>query len=399
MKRSFSFKHTIISCYIGFVVQAIIVNFLPLLFVTFQKNYSISLDKIAILVFVNFGVQLIIDLLAAQYVERIGYRLAGIVAHVLACIGLVSLSFLPDLMPDPYIGILMAVVVYAIGGGLLEVILSPIVEAAPTENKSAQMSLLHSFYCWGHVFVVIASTVYFTIAGIDNWRILSIIWACIPLLNGIFFCLVPIRVLNEESGGSMSFKQLFSLKGFWGLCLMMVCAGASEQAMSQWASAFAETGLQVSKTVGDLAGPCMFAIAMGSARTIYAVISEKVDLLAFMKVCCLLCVASYLLAALSTTPMLALIGCALCGLSVGILWPGTISMSTGICSGGGTAMFALLALAGDLGCSSGPALVGIITTCSDGKLQSGLLLSIVFPIVMLIALIVMQMINRKKSLH
>lgn len=394
MSRPFSFKHTIVSCYIGFIVQAIIVNFVPLLFVTFQRHYDISLDKISMLVFVNFGVQLVIDLLAAKHVEKIGYRAAGIAAHTLACVGLASLSFLPDLMPDPYIGILLSVIIYAVGGGLLEVILSPIVEAAPTENKSAQMSLLHSFYCWGHVFVVIASTVYFALAGIENWRMLSIIWACIPLLNGVFFCFVPIRVLNEEGGGSMPFKKLFSMKRFWVLCLLMVCAGASEQAMAQWASAFAETGLQVDKTIGDLAGPCMFAIMMGSARTIYAAISEKVDLQAFMKGCCLLCIVSYLLAALSPIPILALIGCALCGLSVGILWPGTISMSTGICQGGGTAMFALLALAGDLGCSSGPALVGLVTGYSGGKLQSGLLLSIIFPLVLLLTLLSMRLKRR-----
>lgn len=381
MKKKY--KHTIYACYIGYIVQAIVNNLAPLLFLTFQKEYAISIDKIGFLITLNFGVQLIVDVLAARYVDRIGYRPSIMAAHFFAAAGLFGMGFLPDLLPDPYWGLVLSIVAYAIGGGLLEVLVSPIVEACPTENKAATMSLLHSFYCWGHVAVVVLSTVFFQVVGIENWRILTAVWAIVPVVNFFFFSRVPIEKLVED-GEALPVRKLFTIKLFWIFVVMMVCAGASEQAMSQWASAFAELGLHVSKTMGDLLGPCMFAVLMGCSRAFYGKFSEKIHLTSFIVGSSVLCVFSYLLAVFAPYPVLSLVGCAMTGLSVGIMWPGTFSLAAEKCPQGGTAMFAFFALAGDLGCSSGPGLVGVVSNLAGGALKAGLLAAIIFPLLLMI---------------
>jgi MFS family permease len=377
-----------LACFAGYVTQAIVNNFAPLLFLTFRKEWNISLDRITLLVTINFAVQLLVDFLSAKFIDKIGYRTSVVAAHIFAAAGLAGLGFLPGLFPDPYIGLLLAVILYAIGGGIIEVLISPIVEACPTEQKSAAMSLLHSFYCWGHVTVVIVSTVFFAVAGIGNWKTLACIWAILPLANAALFTQVPVAALVEDGNG-MTMKELLKSGAFWVLALLMVCAGASEQGMSQWSSAFAESGLHVSKTIGDLAGPCFFAAMMGLSRVVYSGFSERIDLRRFMGGSCILCVVAYLLAAFAPNPALSLLGCGLCGLSVGILWPGTFSIAAASCPRGGTVMFALLALAGDLGCSGGPTLVGLVSNAAGGNLKTGLLSAIAFPIA-LIALIIIQ---------
>ncbi|NCB93308.1 MAG: MFS transporter [Clostridia bacterium] len=379
-----NYNHTIYACYIGYITQAIVNNFAPLLFLVFQKSFDISLNQIAMLVSINFGVQLLVDLVSSVFVDRIGYRVSMLMAHLLAAAGLVGLYLFPMALSSDFAGILLAVVIYAIGGGLLEVLVSPIVEACPTEKKEAAMSLLHSFYCWGHVFVIVMSTVFFSICGISNWGILACIWAIIPFMNFLYFCRVPIPVLVEEGQG-MGIKELVKSGIFWKLFLMMLCAGASEQGMSQWASAFAESSLHISKTAGDLAGPCSFAVMMGLSRAFYGKFGETIDLKKFMNISSILCVASYLLASLSAVPVLGLVGCALCGLSVGIMWPGTFSTAAKSLKRGGTAMFALLALAGDLGCGSGPAIVGFASEAFGENLRKGLLVAIIFPFILLVS--------------
>lgn len=380
------YKHTIFASYIGYITQAIINNFVPLLFLTLQHTYQISLSKITLLVTINFGVQLIVDSLAAHFIDKIGYKVSIVGAHLFAAVGLAGLGVFPELFSDPYIGLVAAIILYAIGGGLIEVLISPIVEACPTDKKSAAMSLLHSFYCWGHVFVVIGSTLFFSVFGIEKWKVLALIWAAIPFLNAIYFARVPIAMLNEE-GNSMSMRQLFSMKLFWVFAILMICAGASEQAMSQWSSAFAESSLKISKTLGDLVGPCLFAILMGTSRVFYSKFSEKINLQKFMIGSGVLCIISYLLAALSPYPILALIGCGLCGLSVGVLWPGAFSLAAEECPRGGTAMFAILALAGDLGCSAGPTVVGMVSNAMNGSIKAGLLVAIIFPALLITGLI------------
>ena len=387
-----NYNTTIFACFVGYIVQAIVNNFVPLLFITFQHDYQIPLTQITLLVTINFGVQLTVDLLSTLFVDKIGYRTSIVIAQIFSAAGLLMLTFMPEIM-DPFAGILISVIVYAIGGGIIEVLISPIMESCPTDNKEKAMSLLHSFYCWGHVGVVLISTLFFAILGIENWRILAAIWAIIPIINGIIFLKTPIAPLLSADEKGMTLPELFKNKIFWLLMVMMLCAGASEQAVSQWASAFAEQGLGISKAAGDLAGPMAFAICMGASRAIYGKYGDKLDLEKFMMASTMLCVASYLLISLVPSPMLSLIGCAICGLSVGIMWPGTFSKAAISLKTGGTAMFALLALAGDLGCSSGPTLVGFVSDAASGNMKLGILAGIVFPAVMLLSLLISK--NKK----
>lgn len=380
-----NFKHTIAASYIGYITQAIVNNFAPLLFVTFHSTYQIPLSQIGLLVTINFCTQIIVDLLSAKYIDRIGYRASAVLAHIFAAAGLISLGVLPDLFPTPYLGICIAVVIYAIGGGLTEVVISPIVEACPTDSSTAAMSLLHSFYCWGSVLVVLVSTLLFHFVGIQYWKQIACMWAVIPIFNIFYFAVVPINTLTEEGEG-MTISALIKTRIFWILALLMICSGASELAMSQWASALAETGLHVSKTIGDLAGPCFFAILMGTGRVLHATIGERFSLTRYLSISAILCIISYLTVSLSPIPALSLIGCGICGLSVAAMWPGIYSLASLTCPLGGTAMFALLAFAGDIGCSSGPTLVGYLSTEFQDNIRLGLLASIAFPVVMLFGL-------------
>ena len=388
MTKMKNYKKTLIACYLGFITQAISANFAPLLFLMFKDTYGISFEMIARVPMIFYLTQLLVDLVAVKFADIIGYRTCVVASQVVSAAGLLLMAFLPDILPNPFIGILISVVLYAIGSGLIEVLLSPIVEACPFENKAGVMSLLHSFYCWGAVGVVLGSTLFFAIFGMVYWQILTVIWAVVPLLNIFNFLSCPIERLVEDGEG-LRIGQLLRLPLFLLMIVLMICVGASEATMTQWASAFTESALGVSKTVGDLAGPCLFAVFMGLSRMFYGKKSEKLDLTKVMLGCGLLCVVCYLLAALSPIPIIGLIGCALCGLSVGIMWPGTISISSQKCPKGGTAMFAFLALAGDLGAAVGPTMVGGIADAAGGDLKTGLLFATLFPIVMIIGLILL----------
>ena len=381
------YNKTITACFVGYIVQAVINNFTPLLFLFFQKSYHIPLSHITLLVTFNFGIQLLVDLLSVGFIDKIGYRASMIIAHVLSAAGLILLTVLPEILPVPFIGILIAVMIYAIGGGLLEVLVSPVVEACPSDNKEKAMSMLHSFYWWGYAGVVLISTLFFYVAGIENWKILAVIWAVIPIGNAFVFAKVSIAPLIEDGESGFELKDLFRIKVFWILLIMMVCAGASEQAVSQWASAFAEKGLGISKAAGDLAGPMAFAVLMGMSRLFYGKYGERIHLERFMVYSSFLCILSYLGISLFPIPMLNLIACAVCGLSVGIMWPGTFSKASSALPKGGTAMFALLALGGDIGCSGGPTLVGMVSGALGDNLKMGILAGIIFPVLLLMGII------------
>lgn len=381
-----NYQRTIYACFVGYIVQAIVNNFVPLLFLTFEGTYGIEMGRITMLITINFGVQLVVDLLSAGFVDKIGYRISIVLAHLFSAAGLAGLVFLPGILPDAYTGLCISVVIYALGGGLIEVLISPIMESCPTDNKEKAMSLLHSFYCWGHVGVVLVSTIFFHLAGIENWRILTLLWVVIPVANGIVFLKSPIAPLIEEGESGLSMRELFRNKMFWLFLLMMLCAGASEQAVSQWASTFAEQGLGVTKTIGDLAGPMAFAILMGSARAFYGKFGDRLNLDRFMLASGVLCAFSYLCIALAPSPVVSLAGCGICGLSVGIMWPGSFSKASAAIRNGGTAMFALLALAGDLGCSGGPTLVGYVSSAAADNLRIGILAAIVFPVLLIAAI-------------
>lgn len=391
-----NYNHTVFACYFGYVVQAIVNNFAPLLFLTFRNEFGLPLSKITSLVTINFLFQLFIDIVSAKFVDKIGYRKCIVAAQFFSAVGIAGLGILPDIMPDPYVGILISILLYATGGGLIEVLVSPIVEACPIKAKKAAMSLLHSFYCWGHLFVVLLSTLFFTVFGIENWRILTFVWAIIPFVNGFYFSQVPIQLLTTEEE-KMSLKSLFSSKQFLLFTVIMVCAGASEQGMSQWASVFAEMGLNVSKTVGDLAGPSLFAVTMGTSRVIYSKISEKIDLSKYMSLCCVICVCSYVLASFVPNPAISLVGCSLCGFSVGVMWPGSFSLASEKFPRGGTAMFAILALAGDFGCSFGPTVVGFATNLLNEDIKKGVFAAVIFPVMLILSLALMKKIKVKNG--
>ncbi len=391
------YNKTITACFVGYIVQAIVNNFVPLLFLTFQRTYGIPLSRITILVTVNFGVQLVVDLVSVSFADRIGYRASMVMAHVFSAAGLIALTVLPEILPGSFAGILCSVVIYAVGGGLLEVLVSPVVEACPSDNKEKAMSMLHSFYCWGHVGVVAVSTAFFAVFGISSWKILALIWALVPLCNMVVFTKVPIASLMEEGDKGLSVKELCTMKAFWVLLVMMVCAGASEQAVSQWASTFAEKGLGISKTAGDLAGPMAFAVLMGTARVFYGKYGEKINLDKFMTYSSILCIVSYLWISLIPSPQISLIGCAVCGLSVGIMWPGTFSKAAAALPRGGTAMFALLALGGDVGCSGGPTLVGMVSSALGENLKLGILAGVSFPVLLLAGIFLQK--KRTDSVH
>ena len=380
------YQKTIYACFTAYIVQAVVNNFVPLLFLTFQSSYHIPLSRITLLVTFNFGLQLLVDLASVGFVDRIGYRASMVLAHALAAAGLVLLAILPEILPSPFLGILLSVMVYAVGGGLLEVVVSPVVEACPSDHKEQAMSLLHSFYCWGHVAVVLLSTVFFALFGTAHWRVLALAWALVPLANLFAFLRTPIPALMGEGQRGMTIRELARNKMFWVFLLMMLCAGASEQGGSQWASTFAEKGLGVSKSVGDLAGPMAFAVLMGTSRAVYGKYGNRLDLDRFMAGSALLCAAAYLCIALVPSPAVGLAGCAVCGLSVGIMWPGTFSKAAAGLPRGGTALFALMALAGDMGCSGGPTLVGMVFSALGDDLKKGILAGIVFPVLLLVGL-------------
>ncbi len=383
------YQKTLIACYLGFITQAITANFTPLLFLTFHRTYQISLGRIAFISTAFFFTQLLVDLFCAKYVDRIGYRRSVIASEVFSASGLIGLAFLPSLLPDPYVGILISVIIYAMGSGLIEVLVSPIVEACPFDNKESVMSLLHSFYCWGSVGVILLSTIFFAIFGIENWRILACIWALIPLYNTFNFISCPIESLTEEGEG-LSIRQLCHIPIFWIALVLMVCAGASEISMAQWVSAYVESALGISKSIGDIIGPCLFAVMMGTSRSFYGKYGEKIDLMKFMIGSGALCLVCYLLSALAPLPFLNLVGCAVCGFSVGIMWPGTISIASKKIPLGGTAMFALLAMAGDLGGSVGPGIVGFVTQNANDNLKVGMLAGCVFPTVLVLSVLLLR---------
>ena len=383
------YQKTLIACYLGFITQAIAANFAPLLFLTFHRTYQISLGRIAFISTAFFFTQLLVDLFCAKYVDRIGYRRSVIASEVFSAAGLIGLAFLPSLLPDPYVGILISVIIYAMGSGLIEVLVSPIVEACPFDNKDSVMSLLHSFYCWGSVGVILLSTIFFAIFGIENWRILACIWALIPLYNTFNFISCPIESLTEEGEG-LSIRPLCHIPIFWIALILMVCAGASEISMAQWASAYVESALGISKSIGDIIGPCLFAVMMGMSRSFYGKYGENIDLMKFMIGSGALCLVCYLLSALAPLPFLNLVGCAVCGFSVGIMWPGTISIASQKIPLGGTAMFALLAMAGDLGGSVGPGIVGFVTQNANDNLKVGMLAGCVFPTVLVLSVLLLK---------
>ena len=388
-----TYRHTRNACFVGYVTQAIVNNLSPLLFLTFQQEFSISLGQISLIITLNFAVQMLVDLLSAHFVDKIGYRTCIVAAHLVTVLGLAGLAGLPRIMA-PYAGLLVATLLNAVGGGLLEVLVSPMIEALPSQHKEREMSLLHSFYCWGHMAVVLLSTGYFLLLGTKNWRFLPLFWALVPLLNGLVLMKAPLCTLQAE-GRNLSIGKLVQMPLFWLLFLLMICSGASEQAVSQWSSAFAEKGLGVSKTMGDLLGPMLFAVSMASSRTLYGIKGHKLNLKTFMWISVGMCILAYGMIALIPNPVLALLGCGVAGFSVGIFWPGTFSTASASVRGRGTLLFALLALAGDLGCAGGPTLAGMAASAFGGNMRLGLGVAVIYPVLLGLGMLLHKTVNKE----
>ncbi len=388
-------KLTLTCCFLSFFIQAIVINFTPLLFTTFIKDFSVSLDKITLITTANFAVQLATDALSAKYVDKLGYKKSMIFAHMCCFFGIIGLAFLPFRFKSAYLGIFLSTIIYAVGGGLIEVLTNPIVDSVADENKAGTMSLLHSFFCWGHMFTVLLSAAFFAAFGMKNWRILAVLWAAVPLINGILFIFAPIKAESQHAKKT-SVKNLIKNKSFLIMLLLMICAGASEQGMSQWASAYAQSGLGISKAAADLAGPCAFALMMGASRTAYAKFSRKVNMIKVMSASAILCALCYIAAAASPISLPKFLSMALCGLSVGVMWPGTISLAAEDLSDSGTKMFALLALAGDIGCTLGPTSVGFVSSIAGGELKNGMWAGLVFPVILLVCLVIYKGMKREK---
>lgn len=392
-----SYTHTKTACYLGYVTQAVVNNFAPLLFLIFREQFGLSLAQVTALVTVNFGVQLFVDLVFAKLADKLGYRACLTAAHLFSAAGLVGMAAFPAVIPNAFAALVIAAVLYAMGGGMIEVLISPTVEACPSQNKASQMSFLHSFYCWGTALVVLISTGLIFLYGEGFWRILTLIWAVLPLCNGIYFLFVPIPSLTEEGG--LPLRRLLSDKSFWLFAALIALAGAAELSVSQWASTFAESGLNVSKAVGDLAGPCLFAVLMGLSRVLFSRFGKQLRLCLILSG--ILCIVCYLLVCFSPMPVFSLIGCALCGFAVGLFWPGVFSSASEAIPNGGTAMFALLALAGDSGCLIGPTLVGLCAQAYGDSVSAGLAFALVFPVlfVFLLLLCTRKKAPQKRSLH
>lgn len=396
--KKLGYKHTLYCCFVSYIVQSAVCNFAPLLFLTFMEDYGVSLDQISLLIIANFMMQLFIDFASPPLVRFIGYRGGVILAHLMSAIGLCGLAFMPDMIENSFAGLLISVMIYAVGGGLIEVIISPMVEACPTDNKQSAMGLLHSFFCWGTVGVVLISTCFFSLFGMENRRVITLIWAALPLINAAFFLFVPINTLNEQNDvGGVKLRTLMKTKLFWTMMILMLCSGAAEVAIAQWASAFAEAGLGVSKSVGDIAGPMLFAALMGLSRVFYSKMGARIKLEKYMPLCGALCVFGYLLIAFSPIAVIGFVGCGICGLAVGVMWPGTYSLAMKYIPDGNISVFALLALAGDLGCTVGPTLVGFASDAFGGSLNYGIAAAAVFPLLLVLALTVLCRAKRKNG--
>lgn len=394
-----TYKSTKLACYTGYIVQAVICNLAPLLFVIFSEKFQISLEKLALLITINFATQMLVDITSVKYVDIVGYRAIAVTSQGLAFIGLSSMAILPNILPNPYYGISLSIILCAIGSGLTEVIISPIVESIPGEKKTSEMALLHSFYCWGQVLTVLITTPLLLLLGDNYWYIVPALWAVIPLLNSIKFLRVPLtKTLSKEERTPL--KELFFSKQFITSIIIMICAGASELAMSQWSSYFAETGLKVSKVMGDLLGPCLFAILMGLGRTIFGFNGERVNIKIILSLCAGLCIICYIGTSLINSPIISLLLCALTGLGVSVMWPGTFSLTAKIFPKGGGSMFGVLAFAGDTGCTLGPWFVSFMTIAArtgatDGEaLKVGLGFGAIFPIIMIVSLLLLNRPNK-----
>lgn len=400
-----SYGLTKVACYIGYVVQAVVNNLLSLLFVIFNAQpYNISLEKLGSIIFINFAAQLFIDYISVFFTSRFGYKKCVVFAQATSVVGFVLLGFLPRVI-EPYFGILFSILFLAVGSGLIEVLISPIIEALPSDNKASNMSFLHSFYCWGQVLTVIGTTALVFALGNDKWFYIPFVWSIIPFINTLLFTRCDILELENNSAHS-SALSLLKNKSVYKYMVFMFCAGASEITMVQWSSFFVEKGFGTEKWLGDLIGPCLFAVLMGIGRIGYGILGKKVSLERLLCYFSALCFVCYLVVALSNNGIICALGCAVCGLSVSVMWPGVISLSAEKFHSSGTAIFSLMAMLGDIGCAVGPWILGLIAeyafdynlgrhlisalniNSTQSNMQLGFLICSIFPLIMFLFFVI-----------
>lgn len=390
------YGHTVTTCFLGYICQSVTINFAPLLFLTFSSEFDIPLSSITALITVNFAIQLLTDLVSPRFVDKIGYKTSMLIAHALCAVGMILLPTLPSLLGG-FFGLLTATMFYAVGGGLLEVLASPIIDSCPVKNKSGLMSLLHSFYCWGIVITVLISTAFFAVFDIENWRIMSLLWAILPIANAIYITAVPMPEPPPVELGKTDLKTVFSTKIFWIFLAMMFASGASEMAIQQWASTFAESALKVDKSLGDLIGVCGYALMMGGVRLLHGKFSERLPKKLTLFLCAVMTLGCFMAVALAKNPIVGFLGCIFCGFAVGIFWPGTFNLATSKMPGCTTSMFALLSLAGDVGCTTGPTVTGFVSDAFGGDLRMGILVASIFPVLMILSLSLLTLVGRQRK--
>lgn len=395
------YKSTIRACYIGNLVGALVTNLSPLLFVILMGSYNLSFEQVGRLVLINFFTQIIADLAFSKPVDTYGVRPFITLGHALVFIGFVMFAFSPRLFPhSPYTGLMLATVVFSCGGGLLELLLSAIVQAVPSDAKAAAMSLLHSFYAWGFIVVVVLTFLMLKLFGSANWPWLFLIWSLVPLFNFFNFLRVPLppQVPDEHR---TSTRVLASTPFFIFVVLGIALGGAAEVSMSQWTSAYAETTLGLSKQTGDLLGLCLFAGLLGLGRVLYGTYGKRFDIWRVMFLGSLFAAGCYLVAALSQHPIVSLVACAFCGLGVALLWPGSVTNAAHRFPFAGASMFAILAAGGDTGAAVGPWLLGLIadqipTDFPLSPLRVGMVIGTLFPLAMAGCLLIQRHIDKKR---
>lgn len=400
MKKEF--RLTLMAARMGFFTQALVNNLAPVFFVLFRVLYGFSYLQVGILAALNFTLQLFADITSPNLISRFGYRKCAMTAQALCAVGLILMPGLCILTGGVYISFIIPVLIYSYGAGMIEVLASPIVEAIPDLPENTKMSMLHSFYSWGQMTCVALTTLALHFIGYERWFLIPVLWSAIPIFGIILFSRARLDMADMAEKESEKGGRLFC-RSFVLMLIIMTCAGASEIAMSEWSSLFAEEALGVSKVAGDLFGPCMFALFMGMGRMCHAKFGERLNLSRLIKACSLLCVICYVGAALLRPAAASLIFCALTGLSVSLMWPGALSLAAAR-NNGGARMYGLLAAFGDIGCIIGPVVTSSVSEFADGNeriraigaayglsadktaLRASLLAMALIPLVMLICL-------------
>lgn len=355
-----SYQLTTISCFVGIFCQAVSSNITAILFIPLMTLYGLSYVHLGLLVGINFTTQVLVDIIASRLVDRYGFRVFVLPSDILAVIGLVLFGLTPVLFDNILTGLVFSTIIFSASCGLQEVMLSPIVNAIPHNDKGPAMALMHSFYAWGQVATIIITTLFLFFFGIENWQVIVFLWALVPLVNFFMFLAAPFPGVIHENQ-RMTMRDLI-LKPFYLVALLAIMGGAAtELVMNQWSSTFSEKVLELPKVTGDILGMCGFAVFLGLGRVLYGRYGSKINMNNVLVGSAAAAVVCYIAVAISPLPAISLAACAVCGLAASLLWPGTLVITAEKYPLAGAWIFAILAAAGDIGAASGPFAAGVIT--------------------------------------